>query len=89
MATLKDAVEGAEQAARDSGLPIAVVDERHHADEFAERDPDGKSYGYCPEAALHILYPHGEVVRTVQPPPRRGRGDPAAVELVNRLIGPR
>lgn len=44
---------------------IAVVREGLHADEFAIRDSDGESYGYCPLPALSILYKYGEVVETV------------------------
>lgn len=56
---LQDAKDGALGQSVKSSTIIVVVEEGPHADEFADRDEDGKSYGYCPEIAVHILYPEG------------------------------
>lgn len=49
-----------------NGGPMAVVHEGPHADDYAERDSDGKSYGYCPLHAVQTLYEFGEVVEVIQ-----------------------
>lgn len=49
-----------------NGGPMAVVHEGPHADDFAERDSDGKSYGYCPLHAVPTLYKYGTVVEIIQ-----------------------
>ena len=65
--TRKDAEEQAKAEAKRIGLPLAIVREGPHADDFAEFDADGHSYGYCPVAAVPVLYKHGEKVGEVKP----------------------
>jgi hypothetical protein len=62
---LQEAKADARAAAIKSKMPIALVNEGLHADEFAERDEDGNSYGYCPELAVPILYRYGTVVEII------------------------
>ncbi len=62
-----DATNAARAAGLQSGLTMAVVREGPHADEFAQLDADGESYGYCPSLGVPMLYPHGVVVLTLQP----------------------
>ncbi len=64
---LNEAKNRAKQEAIKGNLEIAVVKEGPHADEFAERDQDGESYGYCPVLAIAILYRYGQVIETVNP----------------------
>ena len=64
---LEEAKEEAKSAAIKSKMPIALVNEGLHADEFAEREEDGTSYGYCPELAVPILYRYGTVVEVIRP----------------------
>lgn len=64
---LSDARTEAAQAAKESGIQIVIVDEGPHADEFAERDTDGKSYCYCPESGVAILYPRGKIMPDLSP----------------------
>jgi len=60
-ATKAAAVEAARLA-----LPaLCIVAEGPHADDHAEFDPDGESYGFCPPEAVAILYKLGRVVETV------------------------
>jgi hypothetical protein len=63
--TMVDAIDGAESAALMCGAEVALVREGPHADEFAELDEDGQSYGYCPLVAVPILYKWGEILKTV------------------------
>ena len=65
--THANAKADAQKTANESGLEIAVVNERYHADEFAEYDADGYSYGYCPVDAVEILYSRGVVIETLKP----------------------
>jgi hypothetical protein len=62
-----DAMKAAQAEAARSKVPIVVVKEGPHADEFAERDADGESYGYCPEGGEAILYKYGVVVGHATP----------------------
>jgi hypothetical protein len=48
------------------GTLLAIVAEGLHADDHAERDADGESYGYCPPTAVPILYRFGRVVEVVR-----------------------
>ena len=50
--TLKDATEGAKRCATDYKNTMIVVREGPHADDWTELDPDGESYGYCPQSAF-------------------------------------
>jgi len=65
--TRDNARAAAQEEAKKIGLPLALVKEGLHADEFADRDADGESYGYCPAEAVKLLYRFGEVVETVKP----------------------
>ena len=53
------------EAARLALPALCIVAEGPHADDHAEFDPDGESYGYCTPQALHVLYKYGKVVETV------------------------
>ena len=57
----------AQRVARESQTPIAVVNEGPHADDFAEHDDDGHSYGFCPEDSVQTLFRFGTVVEVVHP----------------------
>lgn len=46
-------------------IPLVVVEEGPHADEFAVRDAEGKSYGFCPVVAVPILYKWGIITDQV------------------------
>ncbi len=63
--TLENAKAQAKRA-KIPGIPLAIVKEGPHADEFAERDADGQSYGFCPAQAVSYLYKWGEVVETLE-----------------------
>ena len=64
--TRQQATKAAAVEAARLGLPaLCIVQEGMHADEFAGRDTDGESYGYCTPQALHVLYKYGKVVETV------------------------
>lgn len=65
--TRQDATAEAQETATKNGIEIAVVKEGPHADEFAERDADGESYGFCPLPGVPILYKWGEIVWRVKP----------------------
>jgi hypothetical protein len=60
--TLKDAISLAKETAKKLTLEISVVEEGPHADEFEERDADGKSYGFCATDSVSYLYRYGVVV---------------------------
>lgn len=62
-----DAEQFAQETANANNLDLALVAEGPHADEFAERDPDGESYGFCPLPGLPILYKWGKHVATISP----------------------
>lgn len=64
--TLKEATECAVKCAQESGTPMVVAREGPHADDWAELDEDGESYGYCPRSAARTLYPHGQIITTVE-----------------------
>ena len=66
--TLNEATGGAKRCASNYKNSMIVVKEGPHADEHAEFDADGESYGYCPESAKATLYPHGEVVAVIPKP---------------------
>ena len=68
---LSDAMVQAAGSARRHDIITVVVAEGIHANEEAERDADGESYGYCPESAVPTLYKHGRVVERIVPPPKR------------------
>ncbi len=57
----------AQADATKNGVTIAIVREGLHADEFAERDTDGESYGFCPVPAVGMLYKYGSIVGEVKP----------------------
>ena len=63
--TRADAEAKAKHHAVTDGLDMAVVREGLHADEFAQLDADGQSYGYCPLLGAPMLYLHSEVVLSV------------------------
>jgi len=66
--TLKDAKAEAHQLSRTmTEISLAVVNEGIHADEFAVRDTDGNSYGYCPEQSVRLLYRYGTVIEIIPP----------------------
>jgi hypothetical protein len=62
--TLQNATAAARSDAKKHGIPLAIVREGPHADEYAERDADGHSYGFCPVSAVPTLYKHGTVIST-------------------------
>ncbi len=66
-----EAITAAEAESLKSQTVMAVVQEGPRADDYAERDEDGESYGYCPLDAVPILYKHGTVVVQIHP------GEPA------------
>jgi hypothetical protein len=62
--TLQNATAAARSDAKKHGIPLAIVREGPHAGEYAERDADGHSYGFCPVSAVPTLYKHGTVIST-------------------------
>ncbi len=62
---LNKAITEAIKIAKQNKIAMAIVSEGVHADEFAERDEDGESYGYCPAAAISTLYKHGKVIKLI------------------------
>lgn len=60
-----DAINQAREEVRRHGFKLALVIEGPHADEFAEYDADGHSYGFCPVSHISVLYPHGTYVEEV------------------------
>lgn len=65
--TRADATAAAKKEVANLKLTIAIVREGLHADEYAELDRDGESYGYCLVQALPLLYRFGVVVDTIEP----------------------
>lgn len=65
--TRDDARKAAQAEAKKHGVPLALVREGLHADEFAELDADGESYGFCPPGAVPYLYKYGKAVETIHP----------------------
>lgn len=65
--TRKDAQQFAQETADENNITLALMAESYHADEFAERDTDGESYGFCPIPAIPILYKYGTQVATITP----------------------
>lgn len=63
--TKSDAIQQAREEVERHGGRIAVVIEGPHADDFAEFDTDGHSYGYCPEKHVALLYRYGTLVEVI------------------------
>ena len=57
--TYEQAIVGAKKAAKESGLPIAIINDP--VVNNSEEEPEGP-YGYCPELAVHLLHRWGTVV---------------------------
>lgn len=57
----------AQEDANKHRLTLALVAEGPHADEFADRDTDGESYGFCKVGVVSMLYKYGRVVEIVKP----------------------
>jgi hypothetical protein len=64
---LEDAKRLAREDAKKTFLRIVIVKEGPHADDFAEYDTDGESYGYCSVKAFPYLYKYGTKVGVVHP----------------------
>lgn len=63
--TKSDAISQAREEVRRHGGKIAIVIEGPHADDFAQLDQDGHSYGFCPDSHVSVLYPHGDRVEVI------------------------
>jgi len=62
-----DAKAAAIKEAKRIGVPLALVREGPHADDFAEQDTDGGSYGFCPVSAVKLIYRYGAVIEEIRP----------------------
>ena len=63
--TKQKAIEQAQREAHKYNMSLLLVKEGIHADEHEELDADGESYGFCPPAALPLVYKYGTVVNVI------------------------
>jgi hypothetical protein len=65
--TKANAITRAQEEANTHNVEIAIMREGIHADEYAELDQDGQSYGYCPANAVPLVYPYGTLIHILKP----------------------